>query len=98
MKKVMIKSVLFDKDSATVIDVSGIIDNCTNVKDKSSYNNQLTINTPTSSMKHIPEIIKIWNDEDNISFTSSVTFIIDAPKIEKDYVNGYLRSIENNNK
>ena len=67
----------------------------TDTKDNTSYNNHLTINTPTTRMTNIPEGINTCNDEEDIiSFTSSITFLIDTPKITENYVDDYLRSME----
>ena len=46
-------------------------------------------------MTNIPEGINTCNDEEDIiSFTSSITFLIDSPKITENYVDDYLRSME----
>lgn len=93
IKKVSIKSALFNKDWATIKYIPDIMLNCIDSKNNASYNNHLTINT--TNMKNISAVINTCTDkENNIFLTFSTTFVIDTPKRKEHYVDNYLHGIE----
>ena len=96
MKKESVTSVILSTYSAATIKyVPNVIIMCINTKVNTSYNNRFTIHSATTIMENIPYVINTYNDEeDNISFTSSITFNIDTPKIKEDYVDKYLDPME----